>query len=48
MSGQFTILECEQADLLKMFDGHLADVKDHWAQKKTVPVEKAYQCLGAF
>ena len=43
MSGQLKILETEQAELLKTFDGHLADVKNHLAQKKTVSVEKAYQ-----
>ena len=40
------MLENEQAEFLKMFDGHLADVKSHLAQQKPVPVEKAYQCFS--
>ena len=43
MSGQLKILEREQAELLKTFAGYLAEVKNHLAQKKTVPVEKTYQ-----
>ena len=43
MSGQFSKPENEQAELLKTFDGHLADVKSHLAQKKTVSAERAYQ-----
>ena len=45
MSGQIKRLESEQAEFLKTFDGHLADVKSHLAQKKTVSAEKANQCL---
>ena len=45
MSGQLKRLESEQAELLKPFDGHLADVKSHLAQKKTVSAEKTYQCF---
>ena len=45
MSGQLKTLENEQADLLKTFDGHLTDVKIHLAEKKQIPVEKAYQCF---
>ena len=44
MSGQLKRLESEQADLLKTFDGHLADVKSQLAQKKTVSAERAYEC----
>ena len=46
MSGQLKMLENEQAEFLKMFDGQLADVKSHLAQQKPVPVEKAYQCFS--
>ena len=45
ISGQLKKLESEQADLLKIFDGHLADVKSQLAQKKTVSAERAYQCF---
>ena len=45
MSGQLKRLECEQTELLKTFDGHLADVKSHMAQKKTVSTETADQCF---
>ena len=34
-----------QAELLKTFDRHLADVKIHFAQNETVSAEKACQCL---
>ena len=44
-SGQLKNLECEPAELLKTFDGHLADVKSQLAQKKTVSAEGAYQCF---
>ena len=43
MSGQLKKLENEQDDLLKTFDGHLADVKIHLAEKKPIPLEKDYQ-----
>ena len=42
-SVQLKKLENEQAELLKTFDGHLADVKIHLAQKKPVPAERTYQ-----
>ena len=45
MSGQLKKLENEQAELLKKFDGHLADVKSQLAQKKAVSAERAYQCF---
>ena len=45
MSGQLKKLENEQAELLKTFDGHLADVKSNLAQKKPVLVEKTCQCF---
>ena len=45
MSGQLKKLESEQADLLKTFDGHLADMKSQLAQKKTVSAERAFQCF---
>ena len=38
-------LESEQAELLKTFDGHVADVKSQLAQKKTISSERAYQCF---
>ena len=34
MSSQLKNLETEQAEMLKTFDGHLADVKSHSAQNK--------------
>ena len=43
MSGQLKKLENEQAELLKTFDGYLADGKSHLAQKKTVSPDKAYR-----
>ena len=43
MSGQLKKLENEQAELLKIFDGNLADVKSHLAQNKTLTAEKAFQ-----
>ena len=46
MSGQLKKLENEQAELLKIFDGHLAYVKSHLAQKKPVSADKAYQCFS--
>ena len=45
MSGQLERLESEQVELLKTFDGHLADVKGQLAQKKAVSAERAYQCF---
>ena len=42
-SSQLKKLESEQADSLKTFDGHLADVKSQLAQKKTISAERAYQ-----
>ena len=45
ISSLLRIPESEQAELLKTFDGHLAEMKNHLAQKKTVPVEKTYQCF---
>ena len=45
MSGQLKTLESEQAELLKTFDGHLADVKSQLAQKKAVSAETPYQCF---
>ena len=45
MSGQLNRLESEQAELLKIFDGHLADVKSELAQKKTISAERAYICF---
>ena len=36
-------LEIEQDELLKTFDGHLADVKSQLAQKKTISAERAYK-----
>ena len=45
MSGQLKKLQNEQAELLKTFDGHLADVKNHLAQNKTVSAERAHQCF---
>ena len=46
MSGQLKRLESEQAELLKTFDGHLADVKSQLAQKKAVSAERAYQLFS--
>ena len=43
--GQLKKLENEQAELLETFNGHLADVKTHLTQKKTVSAEGAYQCF---
>ena len=37
--------ENEQAELLETFDGHLVDVKSCLAQKKTMSIERAYQCF---
>ena len=45
MSGQLKRLEKEQAEMLKTFDGYLADVKSHLAQNKTVTAGIAYQCF---
>ena len=45
MSGQLKRLESEQSELLKTFDGHLADVKSQLAQKIAVSAERAYQCF---
>ena len=45
MSGQFKILESEQAELLKTFDRHLADVESHFTQNQTVSAERAYRCF---
>ena len=45
MSGQLKRLEKEHAELLKTFDGHLADVKNQLAQKKTISAERTYQCF---
>ena len=45
ISGQLKRLECEPAELLKIFDGHLADVKSQLAQKKTISAERAYKCF---
>ena len=45
MSGQLKRLEIEQAELLKTFDGQLADLKSHLAQKKSVSAERVYQCF---
>ena len=47
MSGQLKKLESAQAELLKTSDRHLADVKGHCAQNKTMSAEKAYQCMIA-
>ena len=44
-SGQLKKLESAQAELLKTFDRHPADVKGHCNQKKTMSAEKAYRCL---
>ena len=45
MSGQLKRLESDQAELLKTFDGHLADVKSQLAQKKTISTDSAYKCF---
>ena len=45
MSGQLKRLQNEKAELLKILDGHLADVKSHLAQNKTVTAETACQCF---
>ena len=44
MSDQLKKLESEHAELLKTFDGYLADVKSQLAQNKTISAEKANQC----
>ena len=44
-SGQLKRLESEHAELLKTFDGQLADVKNQLAQKKTISAERTYQCF---
>ena len=45
MSGQLKRLENEQAELLKTFDRHLADVKIQLAQKKAVSAKRTYRFL---
>ena len=45
MTGQLKELESEHAELLKTFDGHLADVKSQLAQTKTISAERAYRCF---
>ena len=45
MSGQFKILESEQAELLKTFDRHLADVESHFTQNQKVSAERSYRCF---
>ena len=45
MSGQLKRIESEHPELLKTFDGHLADVKNQLAQKKTISAERANQCF---
>ena len=47
MSSQLKKLESEQAELLKTFDGHLADVKSHLVQKEKLSAERAYQWFFA-
>ena len=44
MSDQLKRLEKEQAELLKTFDRHLADVKSQLAQK-TISAEILYKCI---
>ena len=44
MSGQLTMLDSNQPEFVKTFNGLLADyVKNHLAQKKTVSAEKTNQ-----
>ena len=43
MARQLKRLGIEQIELLKTVGGHLADVKNHLAQKKTVTTDRAYQ-----
>ena len=45
MSGQLKRLESKPAELLKTLDGHLANMKNYLAQKKTVSAEKAFKCF---
>ena len=45
MSSQLKRLESEQAELLKTFDRHLADVENHLAKNKTVSAERTDGCF---
>ena len=44
-SEQLKRIESEQAELLKTLDRHLAELKCHLAQYKTVSAEREYQCF---